>query len=222
MDRHALHKLSYGIYILTTEVEGTPFGCIINTAFQITAEPARIAISCNRDNFTNQKIEVSRKFGVSALAEDCDADLIGTFGYKSGKDVDKFVDHPASAGTKLGLPLFPNQSVATFECRVEQKLDVGTHTLFIGQVVGSVITRTSINEMTYRYYHEIRKGVAPKNSPTYISDEILAVESVQESYKCSVCGYVYDENDPFEEFPDSWVCPICGAKKELFDKQNNV
>jgi len=48
-------------------------------------------------------------------------------------------------------------------------------------------------------------------------------------YVCTVCGYIYDEEEgdsehgikpstPFEELPDDWCCPICGADKSLFER----
>lgn len=213
MNLYALHKLSYGLYILTTEFNNTPYGCIINTAFQVTSEPPQIAISCNRDNYTHGKIMKSEKFGISVLAEDTAPELIGTFGYNSGRDINKFTEHPSSNGAVLHLPLLSKESIATFECRVVNRLEVGTHTIFIGKVEDCNINRTDANEMTYKYYREKRKGVAPKNAPTYIRES-----NTEESWKCSVCGYVYDKDKPFTELGDDWVCPVCGAKKRLFHK----
>lgn len=222
MNKQALHKLSYGIYVLTTKVEDKPFGCIINTAFQITSQPPRIAVSCNRDNFTHDKIMQSEVFAISALAEDCDAEIIKTFGYNSGRDIDKFEQVSASAGEALGLPQFPVDSVALFECRLVDKLEVGTHTVFVGELVDCEVSRPDSNEMTYRYYHEIRKGKAPRNAPTFLADEpteTVADSSTTERWECSVCGYVYDKASPsFEELEDGWLCPVCGAPKSAFKK----
>ena len=215
MNNLALHKLSYGLYVLTTSVDNTPFGCIINTAFQITSSPAQIAVSCNRDNFTHDKIAKSGKFAISVLAEDSSQELIGTFGYKSGKDIDKFKDHNYSTGSALSLPIFCKEAVATFECKVVNKLEVGTHTIFIGEVADCNIDREEADEMTYRYFHEILKGVAPKNAPTYIEN---SSEKNNEEWECSLCKFVYDEDTPFEDLPDTWVCPVCGAEKSLFNK----
>lgn len=215
MNNLALHKLSYGLYVLTTKVDETPFGCIINTAFQITSSPAQIAVSCNRDNFTHDKIEESGKFGISVLAEDSSQDIIGTFGYKSGRDINKFEDQKFTLGSKLVMPLFCEESVATFECKVVNKLEVGTHTIFIGEVIDCNIDRTEADEMTYRYFHDIRKGVAPKNAPTYIEE---SAENTNEKWECSLCKYVYDEDIPFGQLGEKWVCPVCGAEKVLFNK----
>lgn len=215
MDNLALYKLSYGLYVLSTTLDDKPFGCIINTAFQITSKPPQIAVSCNRDNFTHDKIVDSKTFAISVLAEDTPPEIFGTFGYQSGRDIDKFAEHEYILGEALSLPIFPNIAVATFECKLVKKMEVGTHTIFIGEVVDCDISRPDADEMTYRYYHEVRNGVAPKNAPTYIEKE-----SANESWECSVCGYVYDEDHPpFEELGDDWVCPVCGATKDLFNKK---
>lgn len=213
MNNLALHKLSYGLYVLTTVVDKTPFGCIINTAFQITSTPAQIAISCNKNNFTHDKIIKSQKFALTVLSENSEQDLISTFGYKSGKDFNKFSDNTYDLGKKLSLPLFCKNSVATFECKVVNSLEVGTHTIFIGEIADCNIEDAGSDEMTYRYFHDIRKGVAPKNAPTYIEKP-----KQNESFECSICKYVYDEERPFDQLDDDWVCPVCGAKKEDFTK----
>ncbi|QEN05302.1 hypothetical protein EW093_11455 [Thiospirochaeta perfilievii] len=213
MNNLAFHRLSYGIYVLTTQLDGKPFGCIINTAFQITSAPPRIAVSCNKDNYTHDKISNAKMFALSVLTEESSQDLIGTFGYNSGRDIDKFKSYEFTQGDKLSLPLFTDESIATFECKLVESLEVGTHTIFIGEVIDCNVLSNSSNEMTYKYFHEVRKAVAPKNAPTYIE-----VEKNRDLYECSLCKYVYDEDVPFDELPDDWVCPVCGATKDLFEK----
>jgi len=219
MDQKALHTLSYGIYVLTTIESGQPFGCVINTAFQITSNPPRIAVSCNRDNFTHDKIERSGVFGISVLAENADPSVIGTFGYKSGRDLDKFADFPWEKGSATGVPLLKKQAMSLFECRVVEKLEVGTHTIFVGEVIDAAILDSTVIEMTYRYYHDIRRGVAPKNAPTYIEKETIMENS--ETWVCDLCGYEHTGSgeSSFENLPEDWLCPICGADKSLFSKK---
>ncbi len=213
MNSHALHKLSYGLYVLTTEVKEIPFGCIVNTVFQITSTPPQIAVSCNNDNYTCRKIKESQKFGISVLAEDTLPNLIQTFGYQSGQDINKFSKHPYQKGAKLSLPLFSEVAVATFECKVVKAVEVDTHTIFIGEVVDCNINRKDADEMTYRYYHETRKGSAPKNAPTYIPEKN---EEDNAMWKCSICGHIYNDKLPFEQLADDWKCPICGQNKSVF------
>lgn len=226
MNPHAVHKFSYGIYVLTTINETTPSGCIVNTVFQITSNPARIAVSCNRDNFTHDKIVSSRVFGVTVLSESADSSLIGAFGYKSSRDYNKFENLIWQKGNKTGVPLLPKHGIATFECRVVDQLEVDTHTLFIGEIVESEIIDDLANEMTYRYYHDTRKGVAPRNAPTYIEKDTTMANN--EIWVCDLCGYEYDTNKGdgeipagtfFDNIPHDWVCPVCGAGKSMFSKK---
>ncbi len=219
MNTKAFHTLSYGIYVLTSIKNDTPYGCIINTAFQITSSPARIAVSCNRDNFTHGIISESGVFGISVLPESASSSLIGTFGYKSGRDIDKFAGVHWTIGMETDVPLLMEESISTIECRVIEVLDVGTHTIFVGEVVNAEIHDESNKEMTYRYYHNELKGVAPKNAPTYIEKE--ATMETTELWVCDLCGYEYESmtNAEFEQLPDDWVCPICGADKSMFTKK---
>jgi flavin reductase (DIM6/NTAB) family NADH-FMN oxidoreductase RutF/rubredoxin len=225
MNPHALHKLSYGIYVLSAMDQNMAYGCIINTAFQITSKPARIAVSCNRDNFTHQKILASGCFGLTVLSEQCESAVIGVLGYKSGRDTNKFAGLDWVSGPGLGVPLLPKMGMATFECKVVDKLEVGTHTLFIGEIAEAEITNASAAEMTYRFYHQVLKGVAPKNAPTYIESPDL--QKSGELWLCPVCGFEYDpalghEDFPpgtaFADLPEDWLCPVCGVDKESFLK----
>lgn len=217
MDSHALHKISYGLYILTALEDNKPYGCIINTVFQITSKPARIAISCNRDNFTYNKIVSSGNFGITVLAESVNPEIIGTFGYKSGKDIDKFLDLKWENGKETSSPLLPEYGMTTYECVVEKKIDIGTHSLFIGEVKSAEIVNPNAKEITYAYYHEVLKGRAPRNAPTYIDES--HEEGNKDVWICSVCGYEYGpfEGVSFKDLLDDWKCPICGAEKSYFN-----
>lgn len=219
MDPHALHKISYGLYILTTLDNDTPYGCIINTVFQVTSNPARISISCNRDNFTHDKIISSGKFGVTVLSEAVDPELIGLFGYKSGRDIDKFKGLKWEKGSITSSPLLLEYGMTTYECVVEKAVEVGTHTLFIAEVKSAEIVNPNAKEITYAYYHEVLKGRAPKNAPTYIDE--AHEEDNSEVWVCSVCGYEYSkfEGVVFKDLPEDYKCPICGADKSLFYKR---
>ena len=90
MNKNTLRKLSYGVYVVSTWDNGRATGCTANSAMQITSSPATIAVSINHDNYTNKCISETGRFAVSILAEDSDPSIIGTFGFQSGKDVDKF------------------------------------------------------------------------------------------------------------------------------------
>ncbi len=168
MNTRALHKLSYGIYVVTSIKDGRLNGQIANTVIQVTAEPPTIAVSINRNNLTWEFIKSSRVFAVSALCEDTPLIFIGRFGFHSGRETDKFEGVEYRLG-QTGAPIVLDNAVAFIEARVTQEIDVGTHTIFIGQLVDADI----INDktcLTYEHYHQIKGGKTPKAAATYIEE----------------------------------------------------
>jgi ferric-chelate reductase [NAD(P)H] len=167
MQAEALFKLGYGVYIISS-FEGEKLnGQIATVCFQVTAKPAQIVICLNKENLTHDLVMKSRLFGVSVLDEDSTMLFIGQFGFKSGRVIDKF------NGTKYrvspsGIPLVLDHAVAVLEARVLQSLDVGTHTLFVGEVTDCEVL-TDAHPMTYEYYHQVKKGKSPKTAPTYVA-----------------------------------------------------
>ena len=209
MNPKAFHAMSYGVYIVSTWDNGRPTGCTANCAAQITAEPATVMVSINKNNYTNKCIKDCGHFAISILTENSDPSIIGTFGFRSGKDCNKFDAVPYSV--KDALPVVSDCG-AYIACKVIDTMDSPTHTVFLGQVIGADVLSDN-PPMTYAYYHNVIKGKTAKNAPTYIAEE-----SPKNKYVCSVCGHVYAGNIPFEELPDSWVCPICGQPKSVFKK----
>ncbi len=224
MDLKVLHKISYGVYVIASKRGDEINGLVANSVIQTSADPATISVCLNRDNYTNRFIEESGVFTISILEEDTPMDLIGNFGFHSGRDRDKFAEVEYGTG-KTGTPFIKDHSVGYIEAEVVDSVDVETHTIFICKLVNA----ESFNDkdpMTYAYYHQVKNGKSPKSAPTYIKEEI---ESEYESgkYQCEVCGYIYDpaKGDPdngievgtsFADLPDDWVCPLCGVGKDQF------
>jgi flavin reductase (DIM6/NTAB) family NADH-FMN oxidoreductase RutF/rubredoxin len=230
MNKEAFHQLSYGLYVVSSTDGSHTNGYVGNTVFQVTSQPARFAVACNKDNYTCDLIRQSQVYSVSILHQKANAELIGLFGYKSGRTVDKFSSARHRTG-KTGAPILLEDTLAWFECKVVQTIDVGTHLLFVGEVIDGEVVSNSHPPLTYEYYREVRKGRAPKNAPTYLAPEpeknMTNSPSAADQYTCSLCGYLYDPaiGDPdggipagtrFEDIPDDWVCPICGAAKKDF------
>lgn len=214
MNKNAFRNISYGLYVLSSWDNTRPTGCTINSVMQITSEPATIAISVNHNNFTNSCIDKSGKFAISVLSVNSDPSIIGTFGFKSGKDVNKF--ESVKYDNIQGMPVLKD-CCAYIICEVINKMETDTHTVFLGKVVDADILSDG-EPMTYAYYHKVIKGKSPQNAPTYIANE--GKENMNKGkYVCSVCGYVYDGEIPFENLPDDYKCPVCGAPKSAFVKQ---
>ena len=167
MNKNAFWKLSYGVYVISTWDNGRATGCTANSAMQITSEPATIAISINHDNYTNQCIQNTGKFAISILGEHSDPLIIGTFGFKSGKDYNKFDEGQQTV--KSFMPIVAD-ACAYIVCDVIDKMETETHTVFLGKVVDADMLKQD-DAMTYSYYHNVIKGKSPKNAPTYIAEE---------------------------------------------------
>ena len=212
IDNNVFRDVSYGMYLVTTTNDNFSSGCIINTLIQITSQNPLIAISLNKNNATHDEIVKSKKFAVSVLSEETDQEVIKTFGYFTSKDINKFENINYEEVDNLKVVLEETSSYLI--CNVENIINCETHDLFIGRVE---VTKKVSNKtpMTYKYYHENRKGTSPKNAPTFIE------EKKKDAYRCTICGYIYDnekEEIPFEELPEDWVCPRCGVGKECFEK----
>lgn len=218
----ALFKITYGLYIVCSGDKNSGNGFISNTVFQVSSEPAKFAACCNKNNYTAEFIEKHGAFSVSILNKDTSSDIFGRFGFRSGKDYNKIEGMKVKYG-KTGVPVILNDSIAYLECKVVQKFDVGTHWLFIGELIDAQILDEINEPITYSYYRQIKKGVAPKNAPTYIDKSKLSdaktEPTISGKYKCTACGYIYDESAEgvkFAELPNNWKCPVCGAGKEDF------
>ena len=206
MNNKVFTKLSYGVYAVTTWDNGRPTGCIANSIMQITSNPATVAISINHNNYTNGCIDRSGKFAVSVLKEKTDPSIIGTLGFFSGRDTNKF--EKVSYELKDYMPVVTD-ACGYIVCNVINKMETETHTVFLGEVIAGEVMSEE-DPMTYAYYHKVIKGKSPKNAPTYLPEE--ETEKGKKKFKCQVCGYVYEG----EELPEDFICPVCGVGADKF------
>lgn len=217
----ALFKISYGLFIVSSGDKVRGNGFISNTVFQVTSDPPKFAVCCNKNNFTSEFIKKTGAYSVSVLHQNTAPEIFGRFGYKSGRDFDK-MDGMSVVYGDTGVPIVMNDCIAFLECTVDQTVDVGTHLIFIGKLIRSEIVDDKKEPITYNYYRKVNKGVAPKNAPTYIDltklEKSEAIVSARK-YQCAACGYVYDEaieGVKFSDLPENWVCPSCGSDKSDF------
>ena len=169
---------------------------------------------------------------MSILPQTVPLDFIGHFGFKSGRDIDKFQGISFRQG-QTGAPILMENSLAYLEAEVIDSLEVETHTVFIGKVVNSEVLGEG-DPMTYAYYFQVKSGATPASAPVPVGAGIKQGQTGSKSdsshlkkYECSTCGYVYDPEigdpdsgiapgTPFEDLPDDWVCPLCGVSKSEF------
>jgi len=235
MDLNTFYKIPCGMYIVSTAHEGKLNGQIANALVQVTASPPQIAVSLNKQNLTCQMCQKSGTFSVTVLEKDTPMTFIGRWGFKSGRDLDKFVGVGYRMG-RNGSPVVLDHAVAVFEARVTATLDAGTHLVLVGEVSEAEVLRDE-EPMDYVYYRTVKKGLTSKAAasyqakPTPPSTPATAVSVpplvAPARYRCNACGYIYDPSvgDPdagikpgtaFEALPAGWKCPVCGAGRDRF------
>lgn len=212
MDRSVLRNISYGMYLIGSRDE-KKVGCIANSIIQITSNPITIAVSINHENYTNQVIKKVKKFSVSILDEQVDSNIIGTFGYKTSKEIDKYKDIEIDILEEM--PIL-KETCGAFVCKVVDMLETSTHTIFIGEIINTKAA-TQNHPMTYRYYHEVLKGKSPVKAPTYVEESLeekLEEKKTKTVWKCEICGYEVE----MDTLPEDYICPICGRPVQYFKK----
>ena len=235
MDTTALFTLSYGLYTIGSFSGDRVNAQIANAVFQITSSPARIAVAINREELTNEFIKDSGYLAIGVLSQTADMPFIGHFGFKSGRDIDKFASKEYIT-TPSGCPCPKENTLACIELKVESSIEVDTHTLFIGELTHCMLLGEG-TPMTYSYYQEVLRGKTPPTAPSFKAaqttcdtEELPKEETEMKKYVCNVCGYVYDPEvgDPdggiapgtaFEDIPEDWVCPVCGVGKDQFSEE---
>ena len=221
IDTKAFRPMSYGVYIVSAFDGKNLAGCVVNTVVQVTSKPARVSVAINKENFTTGVVERARRFEATVLAESAPMELIGTFGFHTSADTDKF-SMCERAFDHAGVPYVTEHAVAHMGARVIEVIDVGTHLLFVGEVDEAEVLSAE-QPMTYAYYHQVKGGKTPPKASSYeepAADAAAAPATVADGapkrygWRCSVCGYVVEQ----DELPDDFKCPICGWCKDKLRK----
>lgn len=207
MDKKAMYKFGYGLYVLTSGNEVKKSGCIINTAIQVTSNPNCISITVNKQNFTHDLIRESGVFNISVISEEADFSLFTHFGFQSGRDVNKFADFTDYKVSANDTPYITKYTNAYLSGSVKQEIDLGTHTMFIADVSQAVVL-SDVPTATYDFY---QKHIKPQPSEKKENGENTGEKT---KWRCSVCGYEYEG----EELPEDFVCPLCKHGTDVFEK----
>ena len=199
MDNKVLFNISYGLYVLTANEGEKDNGCIINTVMQVTSDPLQIAIAVNKKNYTNEMIQKTKKFNVSILSESAKFALFEHFGFHSGRDTDKFADFFDTKRSPNGVLYITQNTNSYMSAYVKQEIDLGSHTLFIAQLVAAEILSNEPT-VTYTYY---QNNIKPKPQNTN-----------KKGWRCKICGYIYEG----ETLPPDFICPWCKHGAVDFEK----
>jgi flavin reductase (DIM6/NTAB) family NADH-FMN oxidoreductase RutF/rubredoxin len=217
------------MYIVSSRDGDLLNGLIINTANQVTSSPPQVSVNISKNNFTHDLILKSGIFSISILRKDTPMNFIGKWGFKSGRDIDKFEDTRYKFAT-TGAPIVLDNTIGYMDLKLVSHLEVSTHTIFVGEVVESEIINDE-EPLTYNFYRDSKGGQSSKNAPTYSgwAEKPKKEKEGSTRWVCRKCGYVYDplagdmENNippytPFSKLPDDWVCPLCKASRLEFSQ----
>lgn len=186
---NALFNIGYGLYVVTSNDGKRDNGLIVNTVVQLTDTPHRVAVNINKQNYSHHVIKQTGILNVNCLSTAAPFSVFETFGFQSGRTVDKFAGMDVLRSDN-GLAFLPRYINAFFSLKVEDYVDLGTHGMFICSVTESRVI-SPLETMTYTYY---QNNVKPKPDT-----------EGKKGWVCKVCGFIYEG----EELPDDYICPLC-------------
>lgn len=197
IDKTALYKISYGLYVLTTNDGKKDNGMICNTVMQVTSNPLTVVVGINKSNYSCETVLRTKKMNIVTLSEKCDFSIFERFGFVSGKDKDKF-EGLSYWKSQNDLPVLIDITNSFISLKVKEAIDLVTHYLFVCDVTEAKVINDD-NSMTYDYYHKYVKR---------------KVDTTKKGYVCTICGYIYEG----EPLPEDFICPICKHPASVFVK----
>lgn len=201
MDPKALFNLQYGVFLVATKSGDKMNGCITNTCIQVASNPTRVAIAVLNTNYTCDLVKESGEFTVSVLDETTTFDTIRHFGFQSGREADKFAQISPKINAN-GLPYLGFSACSVLGGKVLESYDLGSHTLFIAEVLDAEVTGDK-KPITYTDY---QTRIKPQPTKPVEDKKIVG-------WKCKICGYTYEG----AELPKDFVCPLCGHDASDFE-----
>ena len=208
IEKEAMYKITYGLFVLTTTDGEKQNGCIVNTVSMITDNPKRIVVFVNKANYSEELLRKTGVFNVSVLTEKAPFDIFRQFGFVSGRDVDKFADKTYER-TENGLYYISDCANAVMSAKVVDYYDYGTHTLFVAEVTEAK-TLSDDKSVTYEYY---QSNIKPKPAAAAAPAPASTTERKPKGWVCKICGYTHEE----EELPPDFICPWCKHPAEDFE-----
>lgn len=168
MDPTALYRFTSGLYVVSAQAGEDVGACIINTGLQVTAQPLQVEVVVNKQNHTEGVIAKAGHFALTVITETADMLYVGRFGFRTSSNYDKFAGIEVEK-TILGDPFTPEHAACVLACDVVGTMDVGTHTIFVGEVKDAKVLLGE-PPMTYTYYHAVLKGKTPDKASSFIGE----------------------------------------------------
>lgn len=125
-----LDRFSYGIYLVTIATDEGHNGIIASWLTQCSHEPPRLMLAIRKNRLSHEQILQSKKFCVNVLSREF-GDRVKKFKIADWKN--KFSVDAYSLSSN-GLPVL-HECIGYLDCLLENAVDAGDHTLFIGNIV---------------------------------------------------------------------------------------
>lgn len=167
--KETLRGISYGMYIVSTKFDGKLNGQVANVCSQLTSDSLKFGICLNKKNLTCEMLRKSKKFSLSVLADNTPLPFIGKFGFRTGRDINKFADTKYFISGKTNIPVVTEYCISYLEGKVEKEVEIDSHIFFVAGIVNADILSDG-KPLTYADYHNIKGGKTAKNAPTYIEE----------------------------------------------------
>ena len=197
VDKKALSRIGYGLYVVTVHDGMKDTGCIVNSVVQAADKPLCVSVCINKANYTCEAAAKTGILNINCLSTEAPFSLFQNFGFQSGRSVNKFDGYlDTLLRSANGLVVLPHYINAFMSLKVMQTVDLGSHTMFLCEVTEAGVV-SGADTMTYAYYQQ---NVKPKTRKT--------------GWVCKVCGYVYEGG----ELPEDFVCPVCKHDAGNFEK----
>ncbi|RAR57163.1 flavin reductase [Paraburkholderia unamae] len=130
--KSAMKNLAAGVTLITSVSRTQRGGMTATAVCSLSAAPAQLVVCVNRQNATHQMIMESRKFCVNVLAAD-QSEVAHRFSNPHAR-TERF-EHGQWSVLKTGAPVLMDALVA-FDCELGEAIDSGTHSIFVGRVIG--------------------------------------------------------------------------------------
>ena len=147
MQEVAFTALVHGVYVVTTRLDEKVNGMTAAWVSQVSLKPLLVMVSVAPPRYSHTLIKESGVFAINVLTGE-QVELAKRFGYKSGRQIDKFAGlNWITAVT--GAPILP-QAYAYLDLKLVHSFVAGDHTLFVGEVVAAKILHPQSQPLIFK------------------------------------------------------------------------
>lgn len=143
--KSGMRKFASGVALITSAANGQRAGLVATAISSVSTSPPTLLVCVNKNASAHDVIDQSGTFGVNLLSAG-DLELVDVFS-KSARRAERFASGDWRS-LVTGAPMLAS-ALASFDCRVVQRLAYETHTIFLGEVMQVRIAEQDIDPLLY-------------------------------------------------------------------------